>query len=184
MATDRATVFLDHDPWEHPSDPEQDLYSDEDEFDSSTAGVVESGTYVPKGPRTRSNTWNRKLGNVKPNSPIDIVDVDAKLEKAVIRNLTDEVISLDGWHAQNISSGKSCAPFEGITIAPHSNVTLWTAPAMKGSVAPQTDDDENILWRGKGNGKPRRLAVLNNNVGDGIELFDRDQNVMARGIAE
>ena len=68
--------------------------------------------------------------------------------------------------------------FQGETVVPGGGeVMLWTAPAMKESEAPDEADASNILWCNKGNGKKRRLPVLNNRSGDGIELLNPDNQL-------
>ena len=58
-----VVIFMDHDPWNNPSDTEQDLYSDTDglELEDSLANITQDESWHPAMMRMRTDTYERKL---------------------------------------------------------------------------------------------------------------------------
>lgn len=158
---------FDHDPWNNPSDDEEDLYSDDEVM---AVAPLQENFQPTQEERPRL---------------FSVAQVNPSENKVVIRNVTDEVLSMEGWYARDRETGKTSAPWHDVKVNPGGFVTLWTAPAQRGSLAPETEDELNIFWRNKTNGKPRRQPVFRTgSVNAGIDLVNQDGEIVDIGHSD
>eukprot|EP00041_Stephanoeca_diplocostata_P017165 m.341595 g.341595 ORF g.341595 m.341595 type:complete len:188 (-) comp20612_c0_seq9:2439-3002(-) len=164
-------VYLDHDPWAMPSDPEEDLYPDH-VVESDDSEGEESSSDVKKRPLSLMQTTELTAEELT-SAPVQVKSIDVASEKVILYNQTNDDVNLQGWYVKALAAGKTSAPFPSTVLAGQSEIILWTAPGVRNSTAPQEEDDSNLIWRNKNNGKIRRLALLAR-AGDAIELYDQD----------
>eukprot|EP00039_Didymoeca_costata_P018936 m.335582 g.335582 ORF g.335582 m.335582 type:complete len:188 (+) comp17632_c0_seq1:4251-4814(+) len=147
---------FDHDPW--APDEKEDLYSD-NEIESKDEEDI---------PPPRQRLFS-------------VQQIDPAGHKVVIKNVTDERMSLDGWFARDGETGKTSAPWSGVEVNPGEAVTLWTSPGLPGSNAPDEEDTQNVFWRNKTNRKPRRQPIFKSGESASIELVDNTGEVVDIG---